>query len=137
MATISDIMGFSASVKRFMQRRRYKRLDKFNGERRRLRAIKLGGRKGRLLWKLKFVPKLKLSYTKLAQKVSAKSWLRKLRDSYVNMMSNPDQSRFKQTPKKTSVEDFNNKLITEIYKSLGVQVMILPDSATTAHRQLM
>ncbi|GLJ09681.1 hypothetical protein SUGI_0114040 [Cryptomeria japonica] len=120
-----------------MQRRRYKRLDKFNGERRQLRAIKLGGRKGRLLWKLKFVPKLKLSYTKLVQKVSAKSWLRKLRDSYVNMMSNLDQTRFKQTSKKIGVEEFNNKLITEIYKSVGVQVVILPGSATTAHRQLM
>ncbi|GLJ09680.1 hypothetical protein SUGI_0114030 [Cryptomeria japonica] len=120
-----------------MQRRRYKRLDKFNGQRRRLKAIKLGGRKGRLLWKLKFVPKLKFTYTKLAQKVSAKSLLRKLRDSYVNMMSNLDQWRFKQTPKNMGVEEFNNKLITEIYKSLGVQVMILPGSATAAHRQLM
>ncbi|GLJ09677.1 hypothetical protein SUGI_0114000 [Cryptomeria japonica] len=110
------------SVKRFMKRRRYRRFDKFNGERRRLRSIQLGGSKGRIVWRLKFVPKLKLRYTKSVEKFSAKSWLAKVRDSYVNMMINLAQLRIKQTPKKMGVEYFNNKMITEIYKSLGVQV---------------
>ncbi|GLJ41855.1 hypothetical protein SUGI_0866530 [Cryptomeria japonica] len=65
MAAISDTTGLSMSVKRFMKRRRYTRFDKFNGERRRLRSIQLGGSKGRIVWRLKFVPKLKLRYINL------------------------------------------------------------------------
>ncbi|GLJ09676.1 hypothetical protein SUGI_0113990 [Cryptomeria japonica] len=129
MAAISDITGLSMSVKRLMKRRRYTRFDKFNGERRRLRSIQLGGSKARIVWRLKFVPKLKLRYTKSVEKFSAKSWLAKVRDSYVNMMFNLAQLRIKQTPKKMRVEDFNNKMITEIYKSMGVQVEVLSGSA--------
>ncbi|GLJ09687.1 hypothetical protein SUGI_0114180 [Cryptomeria japonica] len=136
MAVISDITNFSLSVKRFIQRQRYKKLDKHTGERRRLRVIKLGGYNGRRVWKIKSVSKLKLKHTVAAGKVSAKPWLSKLRDSYVNMMFNLAQSRTKQNPKKMGAENLHNKMIVEMYKSLGVKVEVLPDSvATIAHNQ--
>ncbi|KAH9306392.1 hypothetical protein KI387_010796, partial [Taxus chinensis] len=130
MATISD--SFPMSVKRFWQRRRYTRLDEFNGGRKRLRIVKLGGHKGKLVWKLKLVPKLTLKFIKPAVNVSAKSRLSKMRDAYTNMMFNLAQFRIK-TPKRMCVEEFNDKMIVEIYKSLGIQVQVLPSETSSRY----
>ncbi|GLJ09674.1 hypothetical protein SUGI_0113930 [Cryptomeria japonica] len=115
-------MGFSMSVKRFIRRRRYKRLESFNGGRKSLRIVRLGEHKGRLVLKFKSVPKLKLRFTK-----HAKSLLSRLRDSYMNMMVNLSQYRIWQPSAKMGVEDIQDKVIVEMFKSLGIQVQVLPD----------
>ncbi|GLJ09675.1 hypothetical protein SUGI_0113940 [Cryptomeria japonica] len=134
MGGISDSSGFAMSVRRFMHRRKYRRVDDFNGRRKRLRVVKLDGHKGRLAWKLKYVPILKLKSIKSVVKVSAKSWVSKLRDTYINMMYSLAQLRVNQGPSKMGVEDFNDKMIVEIYKSMGVQVQVLPDKASTRYQ---
>ncbi|XP_057844750.1 uncharacterized protein LOC131054291 [Cryptomeria japonica] len=126
MVRISDVMGFSMCVKRFMQRRKYKRLDDFNGGRKRLRVVRLGGRRGRRIWKLKFVPKLKFRIIKLAVNVSIKSLSEKIKDGYVKLMLNLSHSRFRQPPSQMRIEDFNDKIIVEIYTSFGREVKVLP-----------
>ncbi|GLJ09649.1 hypothetical protein SUGI_0113390 [Cryptomeria japonica] len=126
MAIISDVTGFSMCVKRFMQRRKYKRLDDFNGGRKRLRVVQLGGRKGRRIRKLKFVPKLKFRIIKLAFNVSVKSLPAKIKDGYVKLMFNLSNSRFGQPPSQKRIEDLNDKIIVEIYKSFGREVKVLP-----------
>ncbi|KAH9306400.1 hypothetical protein KI387_010804, partial [Taxus chinensis] len=111
------------SVTRYMQSRKYKRLDEFNGERKRLRAVKLGGRQGNnMAWKLKFLPRLKLRFIKSAVKVSAKSWLANIKDGYVSTMFNLLQSKVRRAPSARRIDDFNDKMIVEIYKSFGIDV---------------
>ncbi|GLJ09688.1 hypothetical protein SUGI_0114200 [Cryptomeria japonica] len=124
--------GFSSmSVKMFMQRRRYKRLNEFNGGRKGFRLVKLGGHKERQGWKFKFLPKINLRKVKPEEKVSAKSWLGKMRDAYVKTMFSLSQSRIKRTPAKMGIEDFNKKMAMEIYRSMGIQVEVLPRQTST------
>ncbi|GLJ09692.1 hypothetical protein SUGI_0114260 [Cryptomeria japonica] len=123
--TLDGSGSSSTSVKGFMQRRRYKRLNEFNGGRKDSRLVKLGGHKERRGWKLKVLPKLNLRIVKLKEKVSAKSWVGKMRDAYVKMMFSLSQKRIKQTPAKMGIEDFNNKMAVEIYRSIGIQAEVL------------
>lgn len=133
MAGVLDMMDFSNSLKRYMQRRSYKRLDKNNRGGRRLRIVRLGGHN---VWRLKSVAKLRLS-VKSAVKISAKSWLARIRNTYVNMMLSLAPSRLKEPCAKKGVEIFNDKVIVEIYKSLGVQIQVLPDEAKTSGDNLI
>ncbi|GLJ09690.1 hypothetical protein SUGI_0114230 [Cryptomeria japonica] len=121
----------SMSVKMSMQRRRYKRLNEFNGGRKGFRLVKLGGHKERQGWKLKLLPKINLTKVKPQEKVSSKSWLGKMRDAYVKMMFSLSQSRIKRTPAKMGIEDFNKKMAVEIYMSMGIQVEVLPRQTST------
>ncbi|GLJ09647.1 hypothetical protein SUGI_0113350 [Cryptomeria japonica] len=126
MAMISDFRGFSMSVKRFMQRRKYERLDDFNGGRKRLRVVRLGGRRGRRIWKLKSIPKLKFRVIKSAVNVAVKSLSAKIKDEYVKLMFNLSHSRCRQPTSQVRIEEFNDKIIVEIYKSFGREVKVLP-----------
>ncbi|GLJ09648.1 hypothetical protein SUGI_0113360 [Cryptomeria japonica] len=109
-----------------MQRRKYKRLHDFNGGRKRLRVVRLGGSRGRRIWKLKFVQKLKFRIIKSAVNVSVKSLPAKIKDGYVKLMFNLSYSRFGQPPSQMHIEDFNDKIIVEICKSFGREVKVLP-----------
>ncbi|GLJ09650.1 hypothetical protein SUGI_0113380 [Cryptomeria japonica] len=109
-----------------MQRRKYKRLHDFNGGRKRLRVVRLGGRRGRRIWKLKFVPKLKLRIIKSAVNVSVKSFPAKIKDGYVKLMFNLSHPGFSQPHSQMRIEDFNDKITVEIYKSFGREVNVLP-----------
>ncbi|GLJ09697.1 hypothetical protein SUGI_0114330 [Cryptomeria japonica] len=72
-----------------MQRLRYRKLDNLNTEsrderfdefdvkRKKHRTVSLGGYKGKLVWKLKLLPKLKLRVTTSAVKVLQSLGLRK------------------------------------------------------------
>ncbi|GLJ09695.1 hypothetical protein SUGI_0114310 [Cryptomeria japonica] len=149
MVEISAIRNFSMSGRRFMQRLRYRKLDNFNTEsrderfdefdvkRKKQRTVSLGGYKSKLVWKLKLMPKLKLRVITSAVKVSPKSWLAKIGKGYVNTMFN----LFRPIPRKTRVklkaEDFNDKVIVDFYKSLGIQLQALPDNVPlTSHSEL-
>ncbi|GLJ09652.1 hypothetical protein SUGI_0113400 [Cryptomeria japonica] len=127
MAMISDFRGFSMCVKRFMQRRKYERLDDSNGGRKRLRVVRLGGRRGKRIWKLKSMPKLKFRAIKSAVKVAVKSLSAKIKDEYIKLMFNlSTHSRFRQPTSMVRIEEFNDKIIVEIYKSFGREVKVLP-----------
>ncbi|GLJ09691.1 hypothetical protein SUGI_0114250 [Cryptomeria japonica] len=62
----------------------------------------------------------------MKKKVSAKSWVGKMRDAYVKMMFSLSHKRIKRSPAKTGIGDFNNKMAMEIYRSVGIQVEALP-----------
>jgi len=122
-------------VKRFMQRRRYTRLP---GRSKRMQMAKLGGRKGKgisLVWRLKAVPRLRFRIIPSA----AKSWMARIRDTYVDMMTGFARSCTisRQPSRKKAVQDFNTKVVVEIYKSLGIQVQACPDFPPNITRLIM
>lgn len=127
--------GISLWVKRFMQRRKYTRLT---GKSKRMQMAKLGGRKGKgisMVWRLKAVPKLKLRVIPSA----AKSWMARIRETYVDMMTGFARSCTisKEPSGKKAVRDFNTKVAIEIYKSLGIQVQVCPDPPPNATRLIL
>lgn len=114
--------GISMWAKRIMQRRKYTRLS---GRSKRMHVAKLGGRKGKgvsFVWRLKAVPRLRLRVIRSA----AKSWLARIRDNYMDLMTGFSRScTISSQPasrKNMAVQDFNTKVVVEIYKSLGIQV---------------
>jgi hypothetical protein len=137
MAAHSSSAGNSTWVKRFMQRRRYTRLHG-GGRSNRMRIAKLGRRKGTgvfLVWKVKAVPKLRLRVVRTA----AKSWGRRMRDAYVDMMMGFTRScTIRSKPaRRMAVQDFNTKVVIEMYKSLGIQVQAGLDSHPKTNRLIM
>lgn len=112
--------GVTMWAKRIMQRRRYTRLP---GRSQRMRMAKLGRRKGKgvsFVWRLKAVPRLRLRIIRSA----AKSWMTRIRNTYVDLMTGFGRSLTisRQPSKKMAVQDFNTKVVVEMYKSLGIQV---------------
>ncbi|KAL5722062.1 hypothetical protein ACHQM5_005630 [Ranunculus cassubicifolius] len=125
MDTISTMPIFG-SIKRHWRRRQYQRLD-VNGKH--IEVIRLGGKRKRS-WKLRAIRKLRFGF-RIGTPIKL---LGKLREAYMNMMlslsQNVDslsgQSIFvlktikvaKDSPKMSKAEEFENKLIFEIYKAL-------------------
>ncbi|GLJ09533.1 hypothetical protein SUGI_0111290 [Cryptomeria japonica] len=79
-------MGIYESVKGYIQRKKYQRLDPPMKRRRRLRTAKMSGRKRGIL-RLKLLPRLKF------MQFNPKHLVVKLRDAYVNMMMNLSSRR--------------------------------------------
>lgn len=108
-------------TKRFTQRKGYTRLPSRS---RRMRMAKLGRRQSKgasLVWRLRAVPRLRFRVIESA----ARSWMSRIRDTYVDMMTGLGRSltmNSRPHPKKKAVEEFNTKVVIEIYKSLGIQV---------------
>ncbi|KAL5722063.1 hypothetical protein ACHQM5_005631 [Ranunculus cassubicifolius] len=122
-------MGETARSKNYWRRRRYKRLDETGEDQ---RIIRLGGKR-KHSWKPKSLRKIKLRFKVL----SPSKIIRRIRDAYVNMMlrlegklsAMGDHNIFgarRITPKAkkgrsnkaSKEEEFQNRLIFEIYKSL-------------------
>ncbi|PIA63671.1 hypothetical protein AQUCO_00201190v1 [Aquilegia coerulea] len=120
---------FSGSIKRNWRRRQYQRLDGSVNREDTMKIARLGGKRKRL-WRIRAIRKLKLGF----KTVSPINLLAKLRDSYINMMlgiagnvgSLNCDSFFggKRIPKARTVrkvskaEEFETKLVYEIYKAL-------------------
>ncbi|GLJ09694.1 hypothetical protein SUGI_0114290 [Cryptomeria japonica] len=63
-----------------------------------------------------------------------KSWLANVGKSYVNMMFNLFQPIPVKPRTKLNAEDFNDKVIVDFYKSLGIQLQVFPYNAPlTSH----
>ncbi|GLJ09534.1 hypothetical protein SUGI_0111310 [Cryptomeria japonica] len=117
-------MGFYESVKCYVQRRKYQRIDSSaRRRRRRLRVAKMGSRKRRM-WRLKRLPRLKLRW------FNPKRLLVKLRDAYVQMMlSMANSSVFSSDMAgvygdpfgQRCVKEYDPKMLVEIYRSLMIQ----------------
>ncbi|XP_057984002.1 uncharacterized protein LOC131168501 [Malania oleifera] len=119
---------FYGNLKRYWVRRRYHRLDGSVKNRKSMKVARLGDGRRRRLWKIKAIPKLRL---KIASPL--KLW-HKLKDSYINMMlnlagnvgqlNNGNAFGTKRIPKARKVpvvysnDEFENRLIFEIYKAL-------------------
>ncbi|KAK9141736.1 hypothetical protein Syun_011136 [Stephania yunnanensis] len=120
----------NGGLKRYWRRRRYQRLDgtaAWTG-RRNLKVVRFGGDKSggstRRFWRIRAIPKLRM---KIFNPIKV---LAKVRDAYVNMMvgwvgsdsffGDKRIPRARQVERKSSkrVEEFEVKLIMEIYKSL-------------------
>jgi len=123
--------GISMWAKRIMQRRKYTRLP---GKSQRMQMARLGGRNGKgasFVWRLKALPRLRLRILRSA----AKSLTARIRDTYVDLITGFARScTISRQPSRKSkaVQDFNTKVVIEIYKSLGIQVC--PDSRPNLSR---
>lgn len=104
MGGLLDMMGFFGSVSRFMQRRKYTRL---NGGRKRWRSVRLGSGRGKMAWKIKLLPKIRLV---------------NIKDRYVDLSLLLAQKRTKQPSAEKRIEEFNDKMAVEMYKSFGIDV---------------
>eukprot|EP01018_Ginkgo_biloba_P028186 Gb_36187 [translate_table: standard] len=112
-------VGFVEFMKRHLQWRGYERLHSRGG--RRLRVARFGGG-NRVVWRLKRLPKLRLKSFLHAS--LARRFVMKLKEFYVKaMLSAAQHSR---DAKQKRIDMFNEKVIIEIYKSLGIQVQVLP-----------
>ncbi|KAL5726367.1 hypothetical protein ACHQM5_009415 [Ranunculus cassubicifolius] len=116
------------SINRYWRRRHYERLD-VKGKR--IEVIRLGGKR-KTSWKIKAIRKLKFGFR--IRIASPFKLLGKLRDAYMTMMlslsqnvgSLSGQSLFvrktikedNDSQKFSKAEEFENKLIFEIYKAL-------------------
>ncbi|GLJ09536.1 hypothetical protein SUGI_0111350 [Cryptomeria japonica] len=117
-------MNFYESMKRYMQRKKYQKLETFSWRRRRsLRSFKMGSRKMKS-FRVKLSPKLKLRW------FNPKIMLVKLRDAYVNMMLNVANSRILSSETlypncnpfgERFSKEYDKKMLIEIYKSLIIQ----------------
>ncbi|KAM7520283.1 hypothetical protein LguiB_019245 [Lonicera macranthoides] len=122
---------FNSSSKTYWRRRRYQRLGGATN-RKNLKTVRFGGGPQRS-WRIKVIPKLRLKPVILSP---FKIWS-KLKNAYVNMMLNLAGKvghsnnvnvfgeiripKARQVSKAAySTNDFNNRLILEIYKSLMV-----------------
>ncbi|KAF9623467.1 hypothetical protein IFM89_003051 [Coptis chinensis] len=119
---------FNGSLKRYWRRRRYQRLDgAVTGKN--MKVARLGGKR-KSFWRVRTIPKLKWGF----KIVSPIKLLRKVRDAYMNMMLglagnvgylNGDNffggkriPKARTISKASKVEEFETKLIFEIYKAL-------------------
>jgi len=108
-------------AKSFTRRRGYTRMPSRS---RRMRMAKLGRHQGKgaaLVWRLRAVPRLRLRIIQSA----AKSWMSRIRETYVDMMTGLGRSLTmsrRTSTKQKAVQEFNTKVVVEIYKSLGIQV---------------
>ncbi|KAL3525491.1 hypothetical protein ACH5RR_013863 [Cinchona calisaya] len=127
---------FNGNLKRQWRRRKYKRL---NSSRKNVKLIKFGGNKEKRssAWKIRAIPKLRLKFAS-----PLKLWT-KFKNAYMTMMlrlagnvggMNNNGSVFggKRIPKGRQVpltyknQEFENRLIYEIYKSLVVSMELNP-----------
>ncbi|KAL8123898.1 hypothetical protein AgCh_011776 [Apium graveolens] len=117
---------FSGSSKRYNQKRPAGCNATFDGRRKSVKIVTLGGSPKRS-WRIKTVPKLKL---KLILSSPMKLW-RELKNGYINMIlnlgrsSSANGSAEKRIPKARQSSrvtytntEFDNRLVFEIYKSL-------------------
>ncbi|KAL6324834.1 hypothetical protein AAG906_018361 [Vitis piasezkii] len=109
-----EIQSFQRSFGfgRYWRRRKYQRLDVAN--KRNVKMVRLGG-KQRRFWRIRQIPKLHLKI------ISPLKLLVKLKNAYVSMMLNLSGSRVpkaRQVPIAYSNEEFDNRLVLEIYKSM-------------------
>ncbi|KAK1357477.1 Phytochrome interacting factor 3 [Heracleum sosnowskyi] len=117
---------FNGSSKRYNRKRPAGYNGTFDGRRKSVKTVTLGGSPKRS-WRMKTVPKLKF---KLILSSPMKLW-RKLKNGYMNVMlnlgssSSADGSAQKRIPKARQSSrvtytntEFDNRLVFEIYKSL-------------------
>lgn len=108
-------MGFYESVKGYVQRRKYQRLDPSIKRRRRLRIAKMGCRKWRIL-RMKLLSRLKLMW------FNPKHLVMKLRDSYTNMLISLSSSRvfmvgiYGNPFGQQSVKEYDPKVLAEVHE---------------------
>ncbi|XP_010252982.1 PREDICTED: uncharacterized protein LOC104594383 [Nelumbo nucifera] len=118
---------FYGSLKRYMRRRRYQRLDGTVTGRKNMKIVRFGGN-ARRVWKIRAIPKLRLKICSPAK------ILVRLREAYMDMMlklagnvgylNNNSIFGSKRIPKAREVktvssnEEFEMRLVLEIYKSL-------------------
>ncbi|GLJ09698.1 hypothetical protein SUGI_0114380 [Cryptomeria japonica] len=100
MAGLLDMMGVFRSVSRFMQRRKYERL---NGGRKRWKAVRLGRGQGKMGWRIKILPKIRLV---------------NIKDLSLSLVP----KRVTQPSAGKRIENFNDKLVVQMYKSFGIDV---------------
>ncbi|KAF9664008.1 hypothetical protein SADUNF_Sadunf17G0111300 [Salix dunnii] len=119
--------SFYGSWKRYWRRKRYQRLDGVITAGKKITVARLGGipRRG---WKVKAVPKLRILKSNI---VSPLKLLSKLRNAYINMMlglagevdgtnvfGNKRVPRGRQVKATYPSEEFEKRLVYEIYKNL-------------------
>ncbi|KAJ4974254.1 hypothetical protein NE237_007428 [Protea cynaroides] len=120
------------SLKKYLSRRTYQRLDGGFTVKRNVRVMRLGG-KGRRSWKIRGITKLHLKITSPIMKI-----LVKLRDGYINMMlgfagnvnyMGDTKTVFEQKripkgrspiPSVSKLQEFDTKLILQVYNSIAV-----------------
>ncbi|GMP28328.1 hypothetical protein CsSME_00003924 [Camellia sinensis var. sinensis] len=130
---------FKGTLKRHWKRRQYGRLDSTTSNRKKIKITRFGGRRPRRIWRIKTVPKFQL---KIAS--PSKLW-KKLKNAYINMMlslagrvsSMSGEDAFRsgnrismasRVPVACSQDEFENRLVIEIFKSL----MVSKELGTTA-----
>ncbi|KAI8030383.1 hypothetical protein LOK49_LG01G03483 [Camellia lanceoleosa] len=130
---------FKGTLKRHWKRRQYGRLDSTTSNRKKIKITRFGGRRPRRIWRIKTVPKFQL---KIAS--PSKLW-KKLKNAYINMMlslagrvssmsgedvfcSGNRISVASRVPVACSQDEFENRLVIEIFKSL----MVSKELGTTA-----
>eukprot|EP01018_Ginkgo_biloba_P028183 Gb_36185 [translate_table: standard] len=123
------VLGLLESVKRHLQRRRYERLDGSKRGRKRLRIIKMGSGK-RVVWRLKLLPKLRLK-SLVAACSGGISLMMKLKQFYVKSILNV--AHHSKDAKQKRIDKFNEKVIVEIYKSMGLEVQLLPSDPSVPY----
>ncbi|XP_010279430.1 PREDICTED: uncharacterized protein LOC104613349 [Nelumbo nucifera] len=121
-------LPFYGSLKRYWRRRRYHRLEGSTTGRKNMKIVMIGGNTRRV-WKIRPIPRLRLKM------LSPMKVLVRLKEAYMNMMlklagnvgylNNNNMFGNKRIPKARQVktvssnEEFEMRLILEIYKSLA------------------
>lgn len=124
---------FNGSLKRHWRRRKYRRL---NGSRNNVKIVKFGGNKSKRAWKIRPIPKLRLKFA------SPLNLWTKFKTAYMNMMlrlagnvgatNTGNVFGGKMIPEARHVpltcknNEFENRLVYEIYKSLVVSMEMNP-----------
>ncbi|XP_059639791.1 uncharacterized protein LOC132282193 [Cornus florida] len=133
------------SVNRYWRRRRYRRLDAAN--RKNVQIVRFGGPRRRS-WKIKIIPKLRLMKRAISSASPMKLWAR-FKNAYINMMLNlagnvgalndGNVFRGKRIPTARQVptapysnDEFENRLVFEIYKALMASRELSQLTTTTA-----
>eukprot|EP01018_Ginkgo_biloba_P028180 Gb_21886 [translate_table: standard] len=122
-------LGLLESVKRYLQRRRYEKLDGSKRGRKRLRIIRMGTGK-RMVWRLRLLPRLRVKNLVPACSGGI-NLMMKLKQFYVKSILNV--AHHSKDAKQKRIDKFNEKVIVEIYKSIGLEVQLLPSDPSAPY----